>query len=288
MPKATKDTEKDKLNNSKSSISKTATKSSAKSSVKKATSAETKKKATNNTQKKSDSSSTRKTSTKKSTTATKKRNTSSTKQVITTKKKVSTKKLESNIIAEYYDLPYRYNETLVKILYQTPTILFVYWDISDDDRANFIKQYGENFFNNTKPVLKIFNLTKKYDFEVEINDFANSWYINVNDANCEYRVELIRRTIKFEENLNTDSIYVSSSNNIEFPNDRILLDKLPNKINFKNVKTNAITTKDISTMRLIGINKIYKVHDFYKKFYKDEVLEEFENKTFINSSSSSW
>ena len=41
---------------------------------------------------------------------------------------------------EYYDLPYRYNETVVKILYQTPTILFVYWDISDFDRENYIKR----------------------------------------------------------------------------------------------------------------------------------------------------
>ena len=302
MPKTTKDTEKDKVNKRKSSVSKTAevskkktaTKSSTKStnstkknSGTKTTSVEAKKKSTS-TQKRATSPSAKKTTTQKSTSRTKKKNSSSTRKNTTAKRKVTTKKLETNIVAEYYDLPYRYNETLVKILYQTPTILFVYWDISDDDRANFIKQYGENFFNNTKPVLKIFNLTKKYDFEVEINDFANSWYINVNDANCEYRVELIRRTIKFEENLNTDYIYVSSSNNIEFPNDRILLDKLPNKINFKNVKTNVITTKDISTIRLIGINKIYKVHDFYKKFYKDEVLEEFKNKTFINPSSSSW
>ena len=300
MPKATKDTEKDKLNKSKSSASKatesakkkSTTKSSTKSttkksSTKKASTSETKKK-TNSTTKKSSTSTTKKTTAKKSTSTAKKKSTTSTKKTATTKKKVATKQLETNIVAEYYDLPYRYNETLVKILYQTPTILFVYWDISDYDRENFIKQYGENFFNNTRPVLKIHNLTKKYDFEVEINDFANSWYINVSDADCEYKVELIRRTIKFEENLNTDYIYVSSSNNIEFPNDRILLDQLPDKINFKNVKTNEISTKDISTMRLIGINKIYKVHDFYKKFYKDEILEEFDRKTLINPSSSSW
>ena len=90
----------------------------------------------------------------------------------------------------------------------------------------------------------------------------------------------------FNQNLNTDYIYVSSSNDIEFPNDRILLDILPDKINFKNVKTNEITVKDICTMPLIEINKIYKVKDFYKKFYKDEILEEFDKKTLINSSSS--
>lgn len=295
MPKATKDTEKDKVNKSKSSVLIKAETSKKKTSTKpstKSTNATQKKNTTkavsNETTNKSASKTKKSTSSATTKTSAKKKNNSSTKKVSTTKKKASAKKIETNIVAEYYDLPYRYNETLVKILYQTPTILFVYWDISDDDRTSFINQYGENFFNNTKPVLKIFNLTKKYNFEVEINDFANSWYINVNDANCEYKVELIRKTIKFEENLNTDYIYVSSSNDIEFPNDRILLDKLPNKINFKNVKTNVITTKDISTMRLIGINKIYKVHDFYKKFYKDEVLEEFENKTFINPFSSSW
>ena len=29
-----------------------------------------------------------------------------------------------------------------------------------------------------------------YAFEVEINDFANSWYLHVNDANCDYKIEL--------------------------------------------------------------------------------------------------
>ena len=322
MPRTTKDSEKEELNKKKTSTKKTTTtakkkstsvaksttktaktkketakkvdkkdvkEKAAKSTTKKATATQktttTKKSAT--TAKKKDSSAKTTTTKKKTTTSTTKKKTSSAdkkKTTTSTRKKSTTKKLESNVVAEYYDLPYRYNETLVKILYQTPTILFVYWDISDYDRENYIKQYGENFFNNTRPVLKICNLTKDYNFEVEINDYANSWYINVNDANCEYRVELIRRTIKYEENLNTDYIYVSSSNKIEFPNDHILLDELPNKIRFKNVKTNSVSIKDISTLHLVGINKIYNVNDFYKTFYKDEI----EEKVISNPSSSSW
>lgn len=229
----------------------------------------------------------KKTTSKKSTSTKKSASKTTTSRKKTTSSKV--KKLESNIIAEYYDLPYRYNETLVKILYQTPNVLFVYWDISDNDRNNFTNQYGENFFNKTKPILRIFNLTKNYNFEVEINDFANSWYINVNDANCNYKVELGRKPISYDSNINTDYIYVSSSNDIEFPNDHILLEELPSIINFKNVKTNKISTRNINTLRIVGIKKIYSVYDFYKKLYNDNILDELNNKKILNpSSTSSW
>ena len=231
---------------------------------------------------------TKKSTTKKSTKSTnvKKKSSSSS---LNSKKKASSsskiKKIETPIIPEYYDLPYRYNQTLVRILYQTPKILFVYWDISDEDRLKFIRKYGENFFNETKPILKIYNQTLNYSFEIEINDFANSWYINVNDANCNYHVELGRRPI---ENSNSNYVYVSSSNNIEFPNDHILFEQLPQNIEFKNVKTNEKLYKDIGSLRLISIKKIYSVHDFYKKMYKDEIFEEISNNHIINPSSSSW
>lgn len=300
MPRVTKDAKEDELNNKKSTTKKeTTTKSNtvaSKSRTKKVTNVNSDKK---DVKEKNTKATTKKSTSKKATTETRRKASTTKKTTTAGKKKASTsttkkkstakaKKIDSNVVAEYYDLPYRYNETIVKILYQTPNILFVYWDISDSDRENFIEQYGEHFFNNTKPILKIFNLTKNYNFEVEINDFANSWYININDANCEYKVELARKTINYEENLNTDYIYVSSSNDIEFPNDHILLDELPDKVKYRNVKTNNITLKDISTLHLIGINKIYSVHDFYKRFFKDEILNEINNKKLINPSSSSW
>ena len=115
----------------------------------------------------------------------------------TAKKKTVTKKVKTTTplaeVVEYYDLPYRYNETIVKILYQSPETLFVYWDIADSDRENYIKQYGENFFNITRPVLIVHNDTMGYSFEIPINDFANSWYLHINDSKCNYRIELGRR-----------------------------------------------------------------------------------------------
>ena len=62
-------------------------------------------------------------------------------KVKNTRTKSSTKrtaKTKPVSIIEHYELPYRYNETIVKILYQTPNTLFVYWDISDKDRKKYL------------------------------------------------------------------------------------------------------------------------------------------------------
>ena len=191
----------------------------------------------------------------------------------TTKKSTSSKKKVD--IVEYYDLPYRYNQTIVKVLAQTPTNLFIYWDISDKDRENFEKQYGDNFFETTRPILIVYNDTLGYSFEVEINDFANSWYLHVADSKCDYRIELGRRPIVKTEKLNTDYIYISTSNKIDSPNDRVLFDKNQKMVYFRNVKTGKQTSKNISSISFIrNMGKIYNIYDLYKAIYQDENIEE--------------
>ena len=220
---------------------------------------------------------------KKATTTAKKKTT--TKKVATTKKKTTTRKAEARTkkakvdIVEYYDLPYRYNQTVVKVLAQTPNNLFIYWDISDKDRENYKKQYGENFFETTKPVLIIHNTTMNYSFEIDINDFANSWYLHVHDAKCDYKIELGRRPIKENPKINTDYIYISTSNDIESPNDHILFNKFSKEqktIYFRNVKTGVQTEKMISSniSFIKNMGKIYNIYDIYKAIYKNENVEE--------------
>lgn len=224
-----------------------------------------------------------KATTKKSTSTTKK---SSTKKASTTRKTKKTKAdlektaadVENDLalenaeneakekvsVVEYYDLPYRYNQTVVKILAQTPNILFVYWDISDNDRNNFVSQYGEDFFNNTVPVLLVINKTMNYSYEVQINDFANSWYLHVNDANCEYQVELGRRNKENHQNYYSNYYYVTTSNNLDMPNDHILLDNIPHNVLFKNVKTQELVEKPIANIEFL--KEFAKNKEFYKYF----------------------
>ena len=201
---------------------------------------------------------------------------STTRKAATSKRKATTTKKQKVDIVEYYDLPYRYNQTVVKILAQTPTNLFIYWDISDKDRENYKKQYGENFFETTKPVLIIHNTTMNYSFEIDINDFANSWYLHVNDAKCDYKIELGRRPIKENPKINTDYIYISTSNEIESPNDHVLFNKEQKMVYFRNVKTGVQTEKPISAniSFIRNMGKIYNIYDIYKAIYRNENIEE--------------
>ena len=265
---------------------KKATSTTAKKDIKKKA---TTKKTTTKTSTAKKTSTTKKAATTKKSKTTKKVATTKTKKTTTTKTTKSrkttkeilpeeitastdlTKKIE---ILEYYDLPYRYNQTVVKVLAQTPTTLFIYWDISDDDRNRFVEQYGEDFFNNTKPVLVIHNNTMHYSFEIEIDDFANSWYLHVNDANCEYSVELGRRPKYYNESRHVDIpnnyLYVTSSNTIEAPNDHVLFDKNIKTVYFKDVKTNIVTAKNITSISFLrNMGKIYNLYDLQSDFTKN-------------------
>lgn len=259
------------------------TKATSKTKTTKAAKDTTAKKSTKTTTKKTTkTASTKKATSAKATTTRKPR---AKKLVANDKITASTPLVHDFAESEYYDLPFTYNKTVVKILAQTPEILFVYWDISEEDRKKYIEKYGENFFNETKPVLIITNKTMGYTFEVDINDFANSWYLHVNDAKCEYNIELGRRPITRDISIPNNYVYVASSNVIEAPNDHILFEKAQNMVYFKNVKTNVVSSKPITNLSLISnLGRIYNIYDVYKKIYKDET---FENSKKIMGNSSS-
>ena len=286
----------------KTTTSKTTTKKAASSKTATATKKATTSKTTTATKKAASSKST--TATKKATTsksATTKKAASS--KVATVVKKNSSKKIAKtdtkvlpikNIVdekvelqnilninenakpVEYYDLPYRYNQTLIKILAQTPHSLFLYWDISDDDRQNMIKAYGDNFFYETKPVLLVHNKTQNYSFEVEVDDFTNSWYLRTPTSNCTFEVELGRKKINSNNadinfGAKDNLLHISVSNVIESPNDHILND-FPRNVFFKNIKTNELEERKV--------NSLSNMKNMYKDFELDS--------TFIHNPSSSF
>lgn len=182
-------------------------------------------------------------------------------------------------LLEYYDLPFRYNETVVKILAQTPKRLFVYWDVADKDKQTYLNAFGERFFEDTYPVLLLHNENKNYTSEIAINDFANSWYLDISDPRDKYTIQLGRKfkshvkpqiNPEIEETnvaINNDYLFIAMSNKLEVPNDHILFEEFKPYVRFRNVKTNEEFVKDISST--IFVEELDKL---YEKLYDGQIV----------------
>ena len=201
------------------------------------------------------------------------------------KKETKKSAVQTSYMLEYYDLPYRYNETVVKILAQTPKRLFVYWDISDEDRKKYLLAFGERFFEETYPVLLVHNEDMNYTFEVPINDFANSWYLDIKDSKSKYTIQLGRKFRKKPEMVNivastetenvvlhNDYVPIITSNILEVPNDRILFENVQSKVIYRNVKNGKESTVEIDNLEFAKkMGHIYSIYDVYKEIYKHEM-----------------
>lgn len=136
-----------------------------------------------------------------------------------------------------YYLPLNYNDNKIILLVRDPYCLFVYWEISNDKRENFINQFGYDAWNNSKPVLKITNVTLSTVEYLEINDFTSNWYINVNNPNCIFNVEIGRF-------VSSDFfIQLATSNSVHTPSSK------PSK----ETTTYFANYKDLRTMRKVKI-----------------------------------
>ena len=64
--------------------------------------------------------------------------------------------------SEYYEFPTKYDETVVRLLVQSPKRMYAYWDISDKT----INDFSKNFFDYSTsiPILRIINLSKNNTF----------------------------------------------------------------------------------------------------------------------------
>lgn len=111
--------------------------------------------------------------------------------------------------SEYYDLPTKYNKTAVKLLVQSPTRMYAYWEVSDKTIKDFSNNNHDDY-NNCIPFLRITNLSMNYSYEIQIDPFANNYYIEVKDTDCDYKVELIRKE-------NEKTFLVTSSNTTHIP-----------------------------------------------------------------------
>lgn len=127
--------------------------------------------------------------------------------------------------SEYYELPTKYNKTIIRLLVQSPTRMFVYWDISDETVNRFKSQNID--YNNCTPILKIKNITMNYSYDIPVDPFTNNYYIEVKDPDCEYQVELGRKN-------KNQFINIYTSNSAKIPRNTPVYTKDSEQVIFRN------------------------------------------------------
>ena len=83
-------------------------------------------------------------------------------------------------------------------------------------------------------------------------------------------------------------LYVTSSNVIEAPNDHVLFDRNIKNVYFKDVKTNIVTAKDITSISFLrNIGRIYNLYDLQSDFNKNSWIDSNHWQLDLNNPSSS-
>lgn len=99
------------------------------------------------------------------------------------------------------ELPWDYGDNRITLMPRDPNWLYVYWEINDQKKNELIGRYGDQIFNESHPVLRVYDITDiDFDgynshnyFDVYTNDYANSWYIKVDSPDRTFCVDLGRK-----------------------------------------------------------------------------------------------
>jgi hypothetical protein len=84
-------------------------------------------------------------------------------------------------------------KTEIVLLIKNPFWLYTYWNIYEETVENFELINGKNSWNSSQPFLRVYNHSTNYMYDIQINDFANSWYIKVDNPNNHYSIKFGRK-----------------------------------------------------------------------------------------------
>lgn len=93
-------------------------------------------------------------------------------------------------------VPENYGQTMLVAIPKNPSWLFVYWEITSQSWQTIKKEFGENIFNNSKTILRLYEIESLADpvplnfQDIEINLDAKNWYVTVPKECSLWKMEL--------------------------------------------------------------------------------------------------
>lgn len=126
------------------------------------------------------------------------------KVIVETSQKVQASKYDLGIAVkeadhEAFRLPLRYFDNRIVAMTRDPWWLHTYWDIAKEKEEEVIAKIPDDERNGLKRVLRVYDVSgiKHFTgfnansfFDVEINDVALNWYINVNKPGCSFCIDI--------------------------------------------------------------------------------------------------
>ena len=92
------------------------------------------------------------------------------------------------------EFPQNYGKNQLTLLVRDPEWLHAYWEITDEVQGEFSKQFGD-LWNDSRAMLRIYDVTGGEQLlfkDIQIQDYAGSWYIHVGSSNHTFFVDLGR------------------------------------------------------------------------------------------------
>lgn len=96
--------------------------------------------------------------------------------------------------AEHKTLPENYGATEASLLPRDPNWMFLYWEITENSKAEACRRHGADLFQKGRQVIRVYDVTAgdapgKY-FDIPVMHDAKSWYINVQESGRAYCCEV--------------------------------------------------------------------------------------------------
>ncbi len=113
------------------------------------------------------------------------------------------------------DLPSEYGETRIVIQVRDPHWAWVYWEFSSQEKKKLKEGLGAFEFAHTEMLLRVFNESMNYMFEVKLPENCDNWYLSLNDSNCDYCVQLCAHAPSL------GTLVLATSKTVHTPTDKV-------------------------------------------------------------------
>ncbi len=98
-------------------------------------------------------------------------------------------------------IPWNYGKDRITLMVRDPNWIFAYWEISATKQEEFRSTFGQDAWNNSRSVLRVYDITGVESFnganandftDISIDDFVDSWHIDMERPNTTFCVDLGR------------------------------------------------------------------------------------------------